>query len=1150
MELTKTQSNAVNARCRDMIVSAGAGSGKTTVLTRRLTERILKGDSVTDFLVVTFMNAAASDMRSKLYDSLIAESARDPGNRHIQRQLYLLGEANICTISAYCLSLVRENFAALGISPRARVMDETEAAMLLRREADSLVSELYERGGEWFDLLVNVFSGDKDDSPLIDRMMNVYGSLRAMLDWRGLLSSGAEALRADAGICAEEGFFSCDTGAQIRTRVTARLEELARESGELLAYAASNAVTDKYLAPVAALDDAVHDILHAAYSGYGAFRGSFDGLGSLPQLARSGCPEDARARVAAEKKSIVASLRGLKDRYCRGSDLFVAESFLRCADAVDSVRVFTELLDKRYEAAKREANALDYSDFEQKALSLLQVMGENGEYLPSELCLRKRSGFKEVLIDEYQDVNPVQDRIFRLLSGGSSRFMVGDVKQSIYRFRNAYPDIFLGYKEKYPDYEEGKDCERARILLRENFRCSQYIIDFVNRLFDTVTENTPFRPEYEDEWLVHASEKPEIAHPVVVAAAEKTRGEAKRARQAEAEFIAREINRLVREECSDDGEPFRYGDIAVMLSAMKGYSLEYEKAFRKYGVPYKSAATENFLENPVVSLAVSAMKAVDDPTDDIALCALMRSPVCGFDSAELYRIRSYKRDTAFWNAVAVCARPKRKRISSGAFAAKKRAGGRSLCAKCRRFVRRLTEWRHSAEGVPCADFLKSFFVTSGLLRIADSESRKKSLLLLYDHALRSEAGACYGLSGFMDYLKELASGGRTITDVASAGDGDSVSFITVHKSKGLEYKVCFVAGTDKRFRFGDPRDGITLLRRRGLFFRLRDRVKLVSYDPLCDILARDIERELAFGEELRKLYVALTRAKERLYITGAIESARREKKITPASAQSWLELVLYCASLGEKTCFDVRVIFAPEGEPGYIPAPVRAWLTPTEEMLAAAEYIYPYAAAADAARKISVSELRDGLTDEEGAKKLTVPASRVGAKPAFAAGYAATAADKGTANHVFMQFCDFDRVEKDGVAAEARRLAEKKLISAEQLEMIDPEALSAFFGSELYSRMRRSKKLYREKRFSVRDSLFGADEPVLVQGVIDCFYENPDGSYTVVDYKTDRVTDAKTLADRHRVQLGCYKRAVESMTGKPVSRTVIYSFALGGEVEL
>ena len=1150
MKLTNTQNNAVTARCGDMIVSAGAGSGKTTVLTRRLTERILKGDSVTDFLVVTFMNAAAADIRSKLYEALTAESALDPSNRHLQSQLYLIGEADICTISSYCLSLIRENFAALGISPRVRALDETEASMLLRREADALVSELYENGGEDFELLVDVFSGDKDDSPLIDKMINIYGKLRAMLDGSGLLVSCAESLREDARACADGGFFACGTGKNIQARLTSRLEELAAESNELLAYAASNAISDKYLAPVAALDDAVHNILSAAYSGYSALRDSFGELKSLPSLARSGCPADAHAYVKTEKKRITDVLRRLKERYCRGSDLFVAESFLRCAGAVDAVRSFIEQLDKRYGAAKKEANALDFADFEQKTLSLLQVKGEDGAYYPSELCLRKRSGFKEVLIDEYQDVNPVQDRIFSLLSGGGSRFMVGDVKQSIYRFRNAYPDIFLGYKENYPDYEEGKDTGRARILLRENFRCSQYIIDFVNHLFDTVTENTPFRPEYEGEWLIHASEKPEIAHPVVVAVAEKTRGEAKLARRAEAEFIAREINRLVREEYTNEGEHFRYGDIAVMLSAMKGYSIEYEKAFRKYGVPYKSAATENFLENPVVSLAVSAIKAIDDPTDDISLCAFMRSPVCGFTSDQLYRIRAYRRDTAFWNAVTSCALPRRKKTGHGAFAAKKRAGGKSLCAKCRRFVRMTAEWRHAAEGSPCGEFLKSFFVASGLLRIADAESRKKSLLLLYDHALRYESGSYHSLSGFLDYLKELEAGGRTITDVASAGDGDSVSFITVHKSKGLEYKVCFVAGTDKRFKFADPRDGITLLRGHGLFFPLRDRKKMVSYDPLCDILARDTEHDSALGEELRKLYVALTRAKERLYVTGAIEPSRREKNVTPASAQNWLELVLYCASKGEKSFFDVRDIFAPEGEAGYIPASVRAVLQPTEQMLAAASYVYPYASAAETARKISVSELREGLNEPEGAKQLTVPASRVGAKPAFAAGYAAAAADKGTANHVFMQFCDFARVEEKGVADEAKRLAEKKLISAEQQDLIDPAMIEAFFKSDLYRRMRDSKKLFREKRFSVRDKIFGGDEDVLVQGVIDCFFENPDGSFTVVDYKTDRVSDVQTLAERHRVQLGCYKRAVESMTGKPVSRTVIYSFALGGEVEL
>ncbi|MBR4799269.1 MAG: UvrD-helicase domain-containing protein, partial [Clostridia bacterium] len=635
-----------------------------TVLTRRLTERILKGDSVTEFLVVTFMTAAASDMRSKLYDSLIAESARDPSNAHIQRQLYLLGEANICTISSYCLSLVRENFAVLGISPRARVMDETEAEMLLRREADSLVSELYERGGESFDLLVNVFSGDKDDSPLVERMTNVYSKLRVMLDGRGLLGSCADSLREDAKLTAEEGFFACDAGKRLRERITARLEELARDSAELLAYAVSNANNDKYLAPIAALDDAVHALLASAYKSYEAFRTEgFAEFENLPALARSGCPEEARAYISAEKKRISGVIRKLKERYCRGSDAFIAESFLKCAEAVDAVREFTDLLDKRYKAAKKEAAALDYTDFEQMALSLLQVKGENGEYLPSELCLCKRQGFKEVLIDEYQDVNPVQDRIFKLLSGGNSRFMVGDVKQSIYRFRNAYPDIFLGYKERYPDYSS--DCAEARILLRENFRCSQYIIDYVNHLFDTVTANTPFRPEYEGEWLIHASEKPETPRPVVVAYSEKERGQAKLARRAEAEFIAREIQRLVREECSNEGGPLRYGDIAVMLSAMKGYSVEYEKAFRKYGVPYRSAATEDFMENPVVSLAVSAMKATDDPTDDISLCALMRSPVCNFTSGELYRIRAFRRDTAFWNAVAACALPRRKKQKSG-----------------------------------------------------------------------------------------------------------------------------------------------------------------------------------------------------------------------------------------------------------------------------------------------------------------------------------------------------------------------------------------------------------------------------------------------------------------------------------------------------
>ena len=1153
MNLTTTQNNAVKARCEDMIVSAGAGSGKTTVLTRRLIERIKAGDSVTDFLVVTFMNSAAADMRRKLYDALIEESALDPANRHLQRQIYLVGEANICTISSYCLSLVRENFAALGISPRARVIDETEKTMLLRRTADSLVGDMYESGDKGFLLLVNSFSGDKDDSPLIERAVSVYDKLRAMTDPSGLLESCADGLKKDSAETARNGFFACETGKRIKKIIEKRLDGLVERSNELFAFAASNAESDKYLAPVAKLDDLICGVRAASAKGYAHFREAItQACSGIPVLYSRDCPESARKYVSDEKKSIVDSLRKLKSRYCRGGDEYISESFSVCAETVRALRDFLIKLDSRYETVKRDSGLLDYTDFERKALSLLEVKGENGESVPSELCLRKRAMFKEVLIDEYQDVNPMQDRIFTLLSGTRSRFMVGDVKQSIYRFRNAYPDIFLGYKEEYPDYSRSGTGGRARILLRENFRCSQCVIDFVNYLFDNITKGSPFRPEYDGEWLIHASERPERAHPVTVAVAQKEPKLSAEARRDEAEYIAREINRLVSEEYGDDGERIGYGDIAVMLGAMKGFSIPYEKAFRKYGVPYKSQSTENFLENPVVSLAVSAMRAVDDPTDDIALCALMRSPVCNFTSGDLFRIRTRRKDSNFWGAVTAASLPARKKSPRGKFVFTSRPGEKSLCGRCRDFVRRLAAWRHSADGVPCGEFLKGFFVDTGLLKIADSESRRKSLLLIYEYARRYESGAYRGLSGFLDYLKELEAGGRSIADAAPEGGENAVSFITVHKSKGLEYKVCFLAGADKRFRFEDPRDGVTLLRRRGVFFKIKDRTALTSYDPLCNVLARDIERDMAFGEELRKLYVALTRAKERLYVTGAADEKRLESPPAPDSARSWLDLVLYTSALGEKAFFDLRHIPKATGETGFIPAPARRSVRPTPEMLSAAEYVYPFGRSAETARKISVSELREGLLDDDEYDRslITVPASRVGYKPAFAAEYAATAADKGTANHLFMQFCDFGKVEKNGVAAEADRLLKINMITPEQRGMIDETSLARFFESALYKEMRASKQLRREMRFSVRDDIFGGGESVLVQGVIDCFFENPDGSYTVVDYKTDRVFDPAALAARHRVQLGCYCRAVESMTGKKVTRALLYSFAMGKEVPL
>ena len=1154
MKLTESQKAAVFSRCADMIVSAGAGSGKTTVLTKRLIERIKSGDSVTDFLVVTFMNSAAADIKEKLYEALNAELAASPEDAHIYRQTQLITEANVCTISSFCLSLVRENFALLGISPKSRVIDETEKTMLLNRAADSLVTELYDSDDEWFALLVSNFSGDKGDGPLVEKMVSLYEKLRVMISPFELLKNCSETLRSDASLTSGGGFFSCSVGNYIFKNVSSALGSAFERAESLYAYAAQNTVDGKYLDPLYKLCDICSGLRIALEKGYSEFREfALDALSKVPKLYPKGCPEEVHDFVKEEKSAIVEELNCIKNRYIRGDDSFIAESFIKCADTVDAIAAFTALLDKRYTKLKKDSAVLDYADFERYALELLQTKDESGGYKPTELCLRKRKRFKEVLIDEYQDVNPMQDRLFTLLSGGGARFMVGDIKQSIYRFRNAYPDIFLGYKDSYTDYspDAGSGAGRLRVLLRENFRCGAMVIDYVNSLFDCVTENSPFRGEYEGEWLIHASPSPEVARPVIIAVADREPQKAAEAKRDEAEFIAREIRRLVDTEYSNDGSRVKYSDIAVMLGAMKGYSVEYEKAFRKYGIPYRSESGEDFLANPVISLALSAMKAVDDPTDDISLCALLRSPICNFSSDELFRIRRNLKDTAFWNALTKTSLPKRSKLRSAAYSFTRRAGESGLCARCREVQRKLALWRHSAQGVPCGEFLNRFLSSTGLLHIAAASSQSRSLQMLYEYARRCESADYRGLSGFIDYLRELESGGRSVSDVPNTGNGDSVSFITVHKSKGLEYKVCFLAGAEKKFRFSDPRDGITLLRGEGVFFRLRDRDALTVYDPVCNIAARDKERASTYGEELRKLYVALTRAKERLYITGTAPKDRRERKYRPERAQSWLDLVLYHAFLGERTFFDLRDIPKSDGLPGFIAAAEKKEIIPTKEMLDAVEYEYPFASAAATAGKISVSELREGLLedDEYNRGMLTVPASRVGYKPAFAGGKS-TAADIGTANHVFMQFCDFKKVESDGVIKEADRLLGIAMITPEQRKLIDPTALEKFFCSDLYAEMRSSRRLYREKRFSVRDRLSPDGEEVLVQGVIDCFFENPDGTFTVVDYKTDRVREPRELIERHRVQLSCYRRAVERMTGGRVSRALLYSFALGKEAVL
>ncbi|MBE6691984.1 MAG: hypothetical protein E7586_01455 [Ruminococcaceae bacterium] len=1154
VNFTTQQINAIETKEKTLLVSAGAGSGKTTVLTKRLIDYVKNGGNITRFLVVTFMNAAAADVKAKLQDALLKELAADPENKHLYNQTQLISEANICTISSYCLGLVKENFALLGISPKVRVLDETESAVMLRRVTDGLIKKGYDEENPSFLLLADNFTGDKNDEKLADVMMNLFKTLQVVLDREELLKNCAEKLISDAEIIRNKGLFQSEFGKELKERMSFLYNELLASAEEIYNLGCTCG-DDRYVANLDTLYNKCQNVCNAIDKDYVNYTSAAYDSCKLPTFYQYKCDKETHEYIKVVKSDIADALKKYCAAYCCGSETLIAESFEKTAEIIYSVNKFINEMEEEFKAAKFEINALDYADFELLALELLETTDEKGNKVPTELCLTKQKEFDEILIDEYQDVNPLQDKLFALLAGKSNRFMVGDVKQSIYRFRNAYPGIFLNYKKAFPEISKSEDSETACIFLRENFRCSKTVINYVNHVFQTVTENTPFRDEYEDEWLIYPEKGEEEAKklrefPVILAIAEKEKDKAKEARRNEAEYIAREITRLVRTETSADGTPLKYSDFAVMMSAMKGYSYEYEKAFKKFGVPYKTAVSSSFLDNPIVSLAVSALKTIDDPTDDISLCALLRSPIGKFSSNDLYRIRNFLLNTEFYNALCSysISKPKAKGKIKGKFTFKKRISpNHTLAVRCREFLKILALWREESVGVTCSEFIKNFLVSSGLLRIA-ADGGRSSLLLLYEYSTHYENSVNYGLSGFLDYLKELASSGKEIADVANVGEDDAISFITVHKSKGLEFKVCFLAGTDKKFR--SNASNINFRRGEGLYFKLRDRARLTTYNPICNKLAVEKEAEQMRGEELRKLYVALTRAKERLYITGCVSPDKLESTYTPMNSNSWLEMLLYVDSKGECSFADRITITEAEGKQGYLLPELKKYITPTEEMKDIIKFRYPYETAIKTAAKVSVSELREGLLedDEYNRTYLSVPTSRVSLKPSFAGEELVGATDIGTANHLFMQFCDFALAEKD-INAEISRLVSVKMLSQKQAEMLDEKALSKFFASNLYMRIKESKKVYREKRFSVKD-IFGDNQSILVQGVIDCFFQNPDGSYTVVDYKTDRVKSFDELAKRHGIQLDCYRRAVERMTGSVVKEVLLYSFALGGEVSV
>ncbi len=1197
---TAAQSAAIGERSRTLLLSAAAGSGKTATLTERVIRSITDPESPTDItrmLVVTFTNAAAGELRDRISAAITKEIKASPGNARLARQLLLLPDADICTIDGFCRKLLREHADDAGLAPDFRIGDENEIAVIKRAVMEGLVNRAYDgeesfATEEEFCAFADHLVSARNEAELIEILIRLHEKTDGFPDGVAFYTRYAEYVDTFVGKSPDETPWgerlrrsAAELAAEYRLSISQAIDALPDDPAVKAKYGGAAEWDIAYLDRLAL----------AAESGYDAIRECLADFRprSVSSKRLDEIPEEATVYVALRDRFKQKVKEELSRRF-----LYTGEEWAPFLAAfAHETRLLASLLtqfDALFTSEKRRRGLVSFSDLEHLTLSLLS---ENGK--PTPLAREIGAGYDAIYIDEYQDINSVQHLIFESIATERNRFMVGDIKQSIYGFRLAEPAIFAGMRQSFPPYDPSDGAPNASIFMSENFRCDKTVVDFVNAVFDRLLgvagESIGYRA---DDRLKFSKITPEGADPVraVLAVFGRERGEEDRKadedeitsdEQPEPAWVAAEIGRLLREERLADGKPIRPRDVAILLRSTSTRARVYRDALTALGIPAISEEKDRFFVNAEVLLALCLLNVIDNPHRDIHLAGLLCSPLFRFTPEELAEIRREAPPSIpLYDALLAY------------------NGAHPSFEKGISFVERLERMRECAEGMPVDRLMLRLFAETGLLSIggADGKDGKQNLLLLYHFAKTFTASSFKGLYRFIEYLNEIVRSKRSFRSPSDAGaDADAVRIMTIHGSKGLEFPVCFVSDCGRSLRPRDLRETWLFDSSLGFAMMLRDETGYAKVSNPIYRAVGDAISESAAEEELRLLYVALTRARERLYVTGAaskrtyldsyLERCKLNRRTLTAAtvkgASSYLEWLLSTVGDEPSEIADVLINPAfPSSEKSELPSPQAA-----EEAGVSGEsgadadmaallrerfsYSYPHRHIGILPRKLSVSRLSPRVLDgadesdlvlfsEEGGEETAADAPL----PRFYGGEdPRLAAKRGTATHEFLQFCDLSLLAKHGPEPELERLIAERFLPETAREMVRLDELRRLAASDFLRELISAKTVRRELRFNsmlpaslftedkaLRESL--SDKTVLVQGVIDCIYETEDGRLILVDYKTDRLdrrdreAARRQLRERHRAQLGYYALAVEQMFGRRPDEILLYSLCLGEAVSL
>ena len=1272
---TSKQQEVIDSRNRNLLVSAAAGSGKTAVLVERIIQMISEGDRPLDIdqlLIMTFTNAAAAEMRERIGAAVEQKLKERPEDEHLWLQAALIPQAQITTIDSFCLNIIRSHYNSLDIDPAFRMGDEGELSLLRGDCMGEMLENCYDEADAEFARFVEHFGRGKSDRGIEDVILQAWQFSQSH-PWPGeWLASCQKELEEESILEMEESPWMVF----LMEDVARQMEELSGQLGEALQ------VCLEENGPLAYEPMLISDRSKIEAIGRAAATGSFEALynslqnmsfGRLASIRSKDIDGDKKAFVSACRDRVKKAVAKCRELYGQQSPEEVVESMRGTRTVIRELLRLTGMFDQAYRDAKRERNVLDFNDLEHLTLEVLYEREETGDgeetvfRRPSQVADELSRQYEEILVDEYQDSNYVQEALItgisRERSGHPNVFMVGDVKQSIYRFRLARPELFM---DKYETYSRERG-PRQMIELQQNFRSRESVLTSVNDVFyQIMTKNlggityTPETALYPGAKFEEVSGKtvldPEAdagksgsreAAPVSLKAGTPTElllvdtgADTLRqldedsldytAKELEARLIAGRIRQLVSE---DQGilvwdksrggyRRARYGDMVILLRSMSGWSEVFVNVLMNEGIPAFAQTRTGYFNTVEVETILSLLSVVDNPMQDIPLAAVMRSPIVGMDDEEMaWMMAVYKRnskkgqDRGVYGAWKLWLEEGWITVGLSGIPVKT---AHSISFKSRRLSVLMERLRGEARHLPIHELLYRVYRESGYYDYVSAmpagETRRANLDMLVEKAAAYESTSYKGLFHFVRYIEKLKKFDTDFGEASVAGEQDNtVRIMSIHKSKGLEFPVVFLAGLGKRFNKQDAYGQILLDADLGAaadFLDLELRVKAPTLKKQA--LKRRTELE-TMGEELRVLYVAMTRAKEKLIMTAAdksLENKLGKWKDIPlsqgqlpytilASANSCLDWLLMAqpaipASHMEMRQIQVKDLIGEEITRQIIRKMKKedllnldgkrvydaAFGTRLREVL---EYEYPYESDIGLYAMVSVSELKkqsqigrteDAIGTDSGnlegialgeLKALTGSRDMTGSGPGESGEQKKTvsagpnrAALRGTAYHAVLEHIHFHEIHG---LAEVKPVVDKLLeggfLDQEAHDFINPKVIWNFLSSPLGKRMAKAQsegRIHKEQQFIIgipaREMGLGdSDELVLIQGIIDAYLEEEDG-LVLIDYKTDHVPEgdpkqgAKMLAERYRVQLDYYERALTQLTGKHVKERIIYSLAL------